>query len=280
MAEPVILQLSTHTGALVPYRQPKAPPTFNESTGDGVSWAGWTWNPITGCLHGCKFCYARAIANHYTAAFPAGFTPLFHRERLAAPANTKIPRKHANNPDYGRVFVVSMGDMFGRWVPDEWIDQILAVEAEHPAFEYLHLTRFPERYPGLTLPATAWAGTSVDEQSRVARAERAFAAIPRGVVKVRWLSLEPLNADLRFTNLSMFDWIVIGAQTATNQPGGVGRVPEFLPPLGWVLRLTDQAEEAGVRVHWKPNLRGVPGIGEHRWRNEYPEGVIVGADAA
>lgn len=279
MGEPVMLELRTHTGAIVPYRKPKAPATFNESTGEGVSWAGWTWNPITGCLHGCDFCYARDIANHYPAAFPAGFEPLFHEERLAAPVNTRIPKKHRDNPDYGRVFVVSMGDMFGRWVPREWIDPILDVETANQQWEYLHLTRFPERYPELQLPPTAWAGTSVDEQNRVGRAERAFEAVPAGAVKVRWLSLEPLKADLRFRNLSMFDWIVIGAQTPTNQPG-VGRVKGFLPPLEWVLRLTDQAEEAGARVHWKPNLAKVPGIDQHRWRNEYPQGVQVSAAAA
>lgn len=277
MAEPVMLQLHTHRGDLVPYKKPQGPPKFLESKGEGVSWAGWTWNPITGCLHKCKYCYARAIANHYRQAFPVGFTPLFHHERLAAPANTRIPRAQLGNPDYGRVFVVSMGDMFGHWVPLEWIEQILAVECENPRWEYLHLTKFPERYPGLVLPPTAWVGTSVDEQSRVARAERSFAAVVK--VKVKWLSLEPLNEDLHFTDLSMFQWVVIGAQTATNQPDGVGRVPEFLPPLEWVLRITDQAEEAGARVHWKPNLRAVPGIGAHRWRNEYPEGVTVGAAA-
>ncbi len=220
-------------------------------------------------------CYARAIANHYSSAFPVGFTPLFHSERLPAPANTRIPRKQADNPDYKRCFVCSMADMFGRWVPLEWIEQILDVEHANPQWEYLHLTKFPDRYPELVLPKTAWAGTSVDEQKRVRIAERAFEAVRD--VKVRWLSLEPLLELLAFTDLSMFQWVVIGARTATNQPDGVGRVPEFLPPLEWVLRITDQAEEAGARVHWKPNLRAVPGIGQHRWRNEYPEGVLVSA---
>ncbi len=218
-------------------------------------------------------CYARAIANHYGAAFPVGFTPLFHHERLDAPANTRIPAKHRGDPDWARVFVVSMGDMFGRWVPSEWIEEILAVERAHLRWEYLHLTKFPDRYPGLTMPSTAWVGTSVDEQKRVRIAERAMAAVTD--VKVKWLSLEPLNEDLRFSDLTMFDWIVIGAQTATNQPGGVGRVPAFAPPLDWVRRITDQAKEAGCRVHYKPNLRTVAGIETVPWLDEYPDAVTV-----
>lgn len=263
------LQLPTHTGQTVPYPAPAGPATFNESTGDGVSWAGWTWNPVTGCLHGCTYCYARAIAKRFTAAFPAGFTPLFHAERLAAPANTKIPRKRLGIPEWHRVFVVSMGDLFGRWVPLEWIEAVLAAELASPRWEYLHLTKFPDRYPGLALPASAWVGTSVDEQNRVRIAERAMREVTG--VKVKWLSLEPLRAPLEFSDLSMFDWIVIGSQTGTMQPHGP--IPPFAPPAEWVLRITHQAREAGVPVHWKPNLRANPGVVGGLgpvWYDQYP----------
>lgn len=274
MAEKLTLQMRTNTGELVPVAVPVAPPTFNESTGEGVSWAGWTWNPITGCLHGCNYCYARGITGRFPNAFPAGFTPLFREDRLNAPFNTQIPLKRLDDPAYRRVFVVSMGDMFGRWVPAEWIEKITAIEHGNPQWEYLHLTKFPARYVDLRMPASAWLGTSVDEQARVRIAEEAFRQVHD--VKVTWLSLEPLNADLKFTDLSMFNWVVIGAQTQTVQPG-VGRVPAFAPPLDWVLRITDQAEEAGCRVHWKPNLRTVAGIERHVWRDDYPLGVTVTA---
>ncbi len=266
---PVMLTLHTHTGAEVLYKQPKAPATFNESKGDGVSWAGYTWNPITGCEHDCDYCYARGIAARFPNAFPAGFTPLFHPERLPAPVNTKVPAKHADDPAYGRVFVVSMGDMYGRWVPQEWIDAIHDVEHANSRWEYLHLTKFPARYVTQRMPVTAWAGTSVDEQNRVRIAENAFRRI--GDVKVKWLSLEPLREPLEFTDLSMFDWVVIGAQTETRQPGGVV-VPAFDPPQEWVLRITDQAHEAGCAVHWKPNLRRAM-AGRQEWYDEYPTGA-------
>ncbi len=219
-------------------------------------------------------CYARAIANRFTTAFPAGFTPLFHPERLDAPANTKIPRKHLGNPAYRRVFVCSMADMFGRWVPAEWIEAVLAAELASPQWEYLHLTKFPDRYPDLTMPPTAWVGTSVDEQKRVRIAERAMRAVTG--VKVKWLSLEPFKEDLKFSDVSMFDWIVIGSQTSTRQPDGP--VPAFAPPAEWVLRITHQAREAGVPVHWKPNLRANPGVvGDLGpiWYDQYPAGMAA-----
>lgn len=30
-----------------------------------IDWCDSTWNPVTGCLHGCEYCYARAIANRF-----------------------------------------------------------------------------------------------------------------------------------------------------------------------------------------------------------------------
>jgi hypothetical protein len=85
--------LKTHLGKEIEYRLPKGKPTFNR-TNDHVDWAAWTWNPVTGCLHNCRYCYAREIAEtnpNLKEFYPAGFTPLFHHERLDAPANTKVP---------------------------------------------------------------------------------------------------------------------------------------------------------------------------------------------
>lgn len=263
----VMLTLRTHTGEEVQYPKPSGRATFNETTGPGISWAAWSWNPVTGCLHGCDYCYAREIATNdrFAAAYPAGFTPLFHEERLDAPANTSIPQAHRGDPAYRRVFVCSMADLYGRWVPDEWISRVHESMLATPYWEYLLLTKFPSRYVGLELPSSAWVGTSVDEQKRVRIAEDAFRKIEG--VKVKWLSLEPLREPLEFADLSMFDWVVIGAQTETRQPDG--RVAAFSPPAEWVVRITQQALDAGCRVHWKPNLRTGPGMA---WLDQYPGG--------
>lgn len=271
-----MLTLYTHTGDPVEYPERKGKATFNQTPGEGISWAEWSWNPVTGCLHGCDYCYAREIATseRFKESFPVGFTPLFHDERLDAPANTTIPAKHQADEHlscgdgdckicaYRRVFVCSMADLYGRWVPDEWIRKVHDSMLASPQWQYILLTKFPARYVGLDLPAGAWVGTSVDEQKRVRIAEDAFRKIDG--VAVKWLSLEPLLEPLEFEDLSMFDWVVIGGRTRTVQPTGV--VEAFHPDWEWVWRLSMQAHEAGCDVHWKPNL------GKPPWLNEYPLG--------
>jgi protein gp37 len=249
-----LITLVTHTGRQVEYPLPKGKATFNR-TNQQVDWAAHTWNPVTGCLHGCRYCYAREMAEMretYRAAYPVGFTPLFHHERLDAPANTEVPKEARCDPRLKRVFVCSMADLYGKWVPTEWIEKVHASCIANPQWDYLFLTKFPKRYTELQLPSTAWIGTSIDQQSRVKYAEEAFRNT-KGV-RVKWLSLEPLLAPLQFSDLSMFDWIVIGSQSATVQPDGP--VKEFAPPFEWVARIVAQARDGGCKVYLKPNLLG------------------------
>jgi protein gp37 len=263
------ITLYTHKGEAVQYPEPQGKSTFNATPDVSISWAAWSWNPVTGCEHGCAYCYAREIATSARAAatYPVGFTPLFHHERLDAPANTSVPR--STDSAKRRVFVCSMADLYGRWVPKKWIDQVHAAELENPQWTYIHLTKFPKRYLDFPLPRTGWIGASVDEQKRVKLTEDAFRQIDG--VALKWLSLEPLLAPLEFSDLSMFDWVVIGAQTATRQPTGV--VPEFAPRFEWVMQIVAMARQAGCRIHMKPNLLGrvhpqSPGM---ELLDEYPE---------
>jgi len=50
--------------------------------------------------------------------YPYGYDPTFYPHRLEEPLRVKKPSK---------IFVVDTGDMFGNWIPEEWIEQILEV---------------------------------------------------------------------------------------------------------------------------------------------------------
>jgi protein gp37/ParB-like chromosome segregation protein Spo0J len=245
------ITLLDHKGNPYEYPKPKGKATFNQQKGTEIGWAMWSWNPVTGCNHGCDYCYARAIATSrdMAAYYPAGFTPLFHHERLDAPLNTPVPGRAAADPAHGRVFVCSMADLFGAWVPQEWIDQVVASTVANPQWEYLYLTKFPQRYDRLQLPSSGWIGASVDEQHR---AEPTLAAMRKvSGVKVKWLSLEPLLEPIKFSTLEGIDMIVIGAQSEN-----IGQNSSFSPPFEWVADLVATARRDGCKVWLKTNLLG------------------------
>lgn len=222
---------------------------FNETT-DAVDWAAYTWNPVTGCEHGCNFCYAREIAHsqRMAAYYPNKFEPTFHRYRLDAPAN--MPKPKPDSGKEGRVFVCSMADLFGKWVPDEWIRSVFDACQGAPEWEYMFLTKWPARYAKMPLLEKAWYGSSVIRQSDVPRVEKAMQSFRTNCVK--WISLEPMLEPIKFDDISWCDLMVIGSQTSTNQPDGY--VAEFAPEFDWVVDVVNQCRDQGVPYYLKANL--------------------------
>jgi len=110
----------------------KSSETFGEITD--------TWNPITGCLHNCVYCWARGYAKRLATMGVEPyktnmFKPAFAEWRL----KQRIPM--------GRfVFVSDMGDMWGEWVPKEWIEKVLKAIRSKPNSKFLFLTKNPRRY--------------------------------------------------------------------------------------------------------------------------------------
>ena len=219
-------------------------PTFNE-TNENIDWAKWSWNPVTGCLHGCKYCYARDIANRF---YKEKFEPTFRPHRLTAPYNTHIPKDRQNEPGIHNVFVCSMADLFGDWVKQEWIDAVLKKVKDTPQWNYIFLTKNPKRYIEIEWPDNALVGTTVDVQSRVAPAEEAFEQID---ARIKFLSCEPFLEELTFSNIGIFDWVLIGSQSKSSQ------CPAFQPERQWILSLITQAWDCGCPIYCKPNLKPV-----------------------
>ena len=97
-----------------------------------------TWNPITGCRFLCKYCWARRLVEtklKNTEKYKEGFKPKLH------PGELKRKFKHGE-----LVFVSDMGDMWGPWVPDNWIMKVLDVVRKYPRTTFLFLTKYPRRY--------------------------------------------------------------------------------------------------------------------------------------
>ena len=172
-----------------------------------IDWADSTWNPVTGCLHGCEYCYARKIAEQFgthnkyerpyepvldvpirrvrteAEPYPYGFKPTFHRYRLGEPARWKKPRT---------IFVCSMADLFGNWVPDEWIREVFQACEAAPQHRYLFLTKNPERLNRLAregkLPQKHWYGYSASDESMLWQFHHAEECL----IEHLFVSIEPI----------------------------------------------------------------------------------------
>jgi protein gp37 len=153
------------------------------------------------------------------------------------------------------VFTCSMADLFGKWVPQEWISAVLGQVEANPQWNFLFLTKFPVRLAEFEFPDNAWVGTTVDCQARVKNAERSFRRVQAAV---KWLSVEPLLEPLTFDDLGAFQWIVLGGASASSQ------TPEWHPPREWSEALRCQAQKLGIGVYEKRNLlervRQYPGL--------------------
>ena len=105
--------------------------------GDGKK--GWYCQKIS---PGCAHCYAerrnRWIGNgaNYNVSDLRTLDVYLDEKALLAPLSWKKPTT---------IFVCSMTDLFGDWVPDEWIEMVYAIEALCPQHTFIHVTKRPER---------------------------------------------------------------------------------------------------------------------------------------
>ena len=226
---------------------------FNYQTGDGISWAKWSWNPATGCLGPdgkgpCNYCYARDRANRYNINTHDNFEPTFHPDRLNAPKNTKIPKGRENEPGIRNVFTVSMGDLFGYFIPPDWIGQIFQVIYENPQWNFILLTKNPKRYLYLNFPPNCWIGATADTQERALIAVDVFKEL--NTKNIKFISFEPLSEEINFrmNDGNCFDWMIIGGQSrSTGQPA-------MQPEWKWVENLLMEARHWEIPIYFKPNL--------------------------
>lgn len=257
-----------------------------------IEWCDMTWNPVTGCLHGCEYCYARRIAARFgghsskntsykvtpfmqggkaqyryeldkpakkydangklaPAPYPCGFEPTFHRYRLDEPYQKRGQT----------IFVCSMADMFGEWVPDEWIDEVFAACRLSPQHRYLFLTKNPARYTEI-----AKAGKLPEDENFWYGSTATTPDMPfwwSGRYNT-FVSIEPMMQPFPSAGdiaVKKVGWVIVGAMTG---PGSKNHPPK----REWIDVLVQDAQTAGVPVFMKDSL--VPVVGEESMLRQFP----------
>ena len=235
-----------------------------------IDWCDMSWNPLTGCLHDCQYCYARKIANRFGSEwfpntkcvelekpvmvpngndrdrinpYPHMFNPTFHKYRLDEPS-----RKTKGVT----IFVCSMADLFGEWVPNEWIKEVFEACEKAPQHRYLFLTKNPNRYIDLyekkALPykENIWLGTTITKPSD----EFVFF---KDTPYKSFISIEPILEPFgELAKGEMPQWIIVGAETGN-------RKNKVIPEKEWILSIKEQCRVAEVPLFMKESLRKLMG---------------------
>ena len=263
-----------------------------------IDWCDATWNPVTGCLHGCEYCYARRIAERFgsvgteintengyecdlyegtgenhvlekpamrewksgkitKAPYPFCFDPTFHRYKLDEPQHWKKPRN---------IFVCSMADLFGDWVPDEWIEQVFAACDAAPWHRYIFLTKNPKRLCRMAIATKIFLWNVDHPDSQVHPKTEEYVEVMRLPIRDNWwfgstidnrkaecfrcgntwntfTSIEPLTEylDMGIGSFGNDRWTIIGAETG-NRKG------KITPKREWVENIVEAAQITGVKV--------------------------------
>lgn len=200
----------------------------------GIGWCDFSWNPITGCKNQCVFCYGQNQARrlcgtirinlsspqiqkgpkeglyllpapfHNDAgkviAYPVGFSPTLHSYRLPMVSEKKKP---------ANIYVCSMGELFGEWIPTEWIDAVFDACRAAPWHNYMFLTKAPARYTELAKvnrlmkQDNCWYGSYLIEGAAAFHLE--------GYHTFVYIDLtDPLLTDIHLPDV---EWIIIGCDT-------------------------------------------------------------------
>ena len=252
-----------------------------------IEWTDATWNPVTGCLRDCPYCYAIGCVKRFQgyelngeittynpydgpavldkpmyttskfgikrrAAFPFGFDPTLHKYRLDEPSRNRQPKN---------IFVGSMSDLFGDWVPDEWIEQVFDACREAPWHRYLFLTKNPKRYVQLLDDNKLLLGDNIWYGFTHTGGE--MFGLPEGIN--RFVSIEPILEEVvasPFTWNGGIDWVILGAETGKN------RKDKVIPDHRWVDNVVRYCRGSGIPVFMKNSIApfwGGPLVEEFPW---------------
>jgi len=177
-----------------------------------IEWCDYTWNPVVGCKNGCSYCYAKRMNDRFRWIFDWE-KPEFFSRRLYEPYKIKKSSK---------IFIGSMCDLFGDWIPSKWIDMILVTVKENPQHTFQFLTKNPKRYLEFDFPENCWLGATITESNLSAIGKLVSL---RNTENYKFVSIEPILGDMSLLNLEEIDLVIVGAMT------GKGAIP---PKKEWI----------------------------------------------
>lgn len=150
------------------------------------------------------------------------------------------------------IFVCSMADLFGDWVPDNWIKEVFKACEKAPQHNYLFLTKNVKRYVKYRVPMleNMWYGTSITREADM----HLFNFLPEGCNT--FVSIEPILSDLEVEKhnimFRLVDWFIIGAETGN-------RKSKVIPERKWIEDIVNECKKRNKPVFMKSSLADIWG---------------------
>ncbi len=196
-----------------------------------IEWTDYTWNPITGCLNNCHYCYARRIYRR----FHESFIPKFHHTRLIEPSTIKKPSV---------IFVCSVADFWGEGVQQIWRDEVYKAIRQSPWHTFMILTKQPQNInDGESIPWNVWVGISASSSNDW---HRAMKLISKDLNNDLFISIEPILDNIFTPYFLLFDWIILG-----------GLTPKPAHKSEWIKRFLRLKGQLKIPVFMKNNLKPI-----------------------
>ncbi len=269
-----------------------------------IAWTEETFNPVVGCSEvspGCLNCYALNWARRLRANGVKHYADVIgpHGQWSGNVGfSEKVLNKLTPRQAPKMIFVCSMGDLFHKDVPFEFIDKVMAVIALCPQHTFQVLTkradRMAEYIDGLKQDVqhrlevfgldaitvdedwplkNLWLGVSAENQEWWDKRKEAFFATPAAL---HFVSFEPLLGGIVLSDedLKRLGWVIIGAESKGVYPG---RRCE----LKWLNNIKYQCQAADIPAFFKQvppvfgrKLDKDPEIIRHwGWPQQYPKGA-------
>lgn len=208
-----------------------------------IDWCDHVLNPVIGCKHNCSFgCYAERD-NKFRKWVKKWNEPEVKYGWIKKLKTIKEP---------SRIFVGSLTDLFGDWVPEDWITKTLSTIDYYPQHTFMFLTKNPKRYKEFNFPKNCWLGvtvTGIDDWRNVAMLH----TTPKNNLK--FVSIEPILDVIATGYFWLADWIILG-----------GLTPKPVHKQKWIKDFLDLGRKSGRPIFMKKNLNW-----KGKLRQEYPK---------
>ncbi len=202
-----------------------------------IEWTDYTCNPVKGlCQYNCPYCYAIRMYMRFK------WNPAVRFDLSAFDGIDKLKSG-------SKVFIGSTHDIFGHWIPDNWILNILDKVKFNQRLIFIFLTKNPKRYNNFSFPKNAWLGYSTTGTLFHKWDEEDI----QNNDNIKFVSLEPMqhrmDASLEgYAQRIDFDWLIVGQETGNRKEKHIVNSEELRATIEF-------ARKAGMKVFVKNNLK-------------------------